>query len=272
MTPCLTLKLRVLLSLGVAVLAGTALIGPATGASASAVPSHRGTLPPGNPSESLPPSPFFLSSCSEGNDGTACNRLVRAAITHARQRLEKMGGMSFSLSAYEKLTPDEQLFVTANLERTERGLAPAVVLSRSLDTIAQAGAQSGRDPAIGDVPGRLPGGGRTAFVGGIWAGGWINPLGADYGWMYHDGPGGDNLACTTARSRLCWGHRDMILLRFGAYASCPGQSELVMGAGHTARAAYYGESDTGILAGVCGPAPADAVFTWAQAKRLLHIR
>ena len=36
-----------------------------------------------------------------------------------------------------------------NLERTERGLAPAVVLSKSLTAVAQAGAQAGRDPAMG---------------------------------------------------------------------------------------------------------------------------
>jgi len=35
--------------------------------------------------------------------------------------------------------------------------------------------------------------------------------------------------------------------------------------------AGYGESDTVILAGVCGQAPTDIVFTWASARKLLHI-
>jgi hypothetical protein len=35
-----------------------------------------------------------------------------------------------------------------NLERTERGLAPAAVLSKSLGAIAQAGAQAGRDTVL----------------------------------------------------------------------------------------------------------------------------
>jgi hypothetical protein len=83
--------------------------------------------------------------------------------------------MSFSLAAYDKLTAAEQLFVTINLERTARGLAPAAVLSRSLDAIAQAGAQADRDPAISRVPRTLPGGGRTGYLGGTWAGGWSNP-------------------------------------------------------------------------------------------------
>ena len=274
------------LGVGVAVLAGTALMGPAglgpaglgsaAAASVSATPSHQGVLPPGDPAKSLPPSPDFLLSCDEGNDGTACNSLVLQAIAHARQTMEKMGGMSFSLSAYEKLTPAEQLFVTLDLERTERGLPPAVVLTRSLDKIAQAGAQAGQDPALGDVPRRLPGGGRTAFVGVTWSGGWINPLGADYGWMYDDGPGGNNGDCSAASPRLCWGHRDTILIASGSAVSgdsfCgSGTNELAMGAGHTADAAYYGESDTEVLVDVCGPTPTDTVFTWAQARKLLDI-
>jgi hypothetical protein len=152
--------------------------------------------------------------------------------------------MSLSLPAYAKLTPSQQLFVVVNLERTERGLAPAVVLSKSLNAIAQGGARAGRDPAMKSVPRRLHGGGRTVYASANWAGGWVNPLGADYAWMYDDGPGGNNLDCRAAASRLCWGHRDNILNRFGGHASCPGASALAT----------------------------DAVFTWAKAKKLLHIR
>jgi hypothetical protein len=269
----LRLKHGLWLVLSAAALAGTAITGPAAAASVSAVPSHRGMLPPGNPSESLAPSPSFLTSCSAGDDGTACNRLALMAIEVARQTLEKMGGMPFSLPAYEKLTPAEQLFVVVNLERTERGLPPAVVLSTSLDKIAQAGAQAGRDPAIGSVPRRLPGGGRTSFVGATWAGGWVNPLGADYAWMYDDGLGGSNLDCRAASSGLCWGHRDVLLIRFNTHVSCPGGAgELAMGAGHAIEAAGYGESDTVLLVGVCGLVPADHAFTWATARKLLRIR
>jgi hypothetical protein len=67
-----------------------------------------------------------------------------------------------------------------NLERTERGLGPATVLSKSLSAVAQAGAQAGRDAALGRVARSLPGGGRTVYVGATWSGGWISPLGADY--------------------------------------------------------------------------------------------
>ncbi|MGH3410370.1 MAG: hypothetical protein ACRDRJ_48930, partial [Streptosporangiaceae bacterium] len=40
------------------------------------------------------------------------------------------------------LGPDDQLFVTVNLERIERGLRPAVVLTHSLDKVAQVGANA----------------------------------------------------------------------------------------------------------------------------------
>jgi hypothetical protein len=263
--------------LGAGILAGTVLTVPpaeadaAAAADAVAVPVHRGTVPPGHPAVSLPDS-SLLTSCGPGDDGITCNQMALAAINQARRALEKLASMSLSLPAYAKLTPAQQLFVAVNLERTERGLAPVMVLSRSLNAVAQAGARAGRDPAMQGAPRRLPGGGRTVYASANWSGGWVNPLGADYAWMYDDGPGGNNLDCRTGTSRGCWGHRDNILNRFGDHASCSGASVLAMGAGHAAAARGYRESDTVLLAGVCGPAPTDAAFTWAKAKKLLHIR
>jgi hypothetical protein len=271
-------------ALGVIVLAGTVLTGPAAlastgtagatvaGADGAAAPTrvthagaahHKGILPPHNPAKNLAPDPSFLGSrhCAGGRDGSACNSIVLRAITHARKVLEKFGGMSFSLSAYERLTPAEQLFVTANLERTERGLPAAVVLTRSLDKVAQDGANADTDPPLGEVPNPLPGGGHWVSLGGNWAGGWDNPLGADYGWMYDDGPG--------------WGHRDNILGKLAtssSSSSCGGsRHEVAMGAGHVTKGKTYGDSETELLAGVCGPTPTDVVLTWAKAKKLLHI-
>jgi hypothetical protein len=256
---------------GTIALAAAALFGTAHAASASTA-GHRGILLPGNPARSMKPGTSLLSSCSAGDNTGTCNQLALTAIGQARHALEKMGGMSLSLPAYRRLTPAQQLFVVVNLERTERGLAPAAVLSKSLSKIAQAGAQTGRDPAMDSVPRTMPGGGRTAYAGSVWSGGWINPLGADYAWMYDDGPGGSNLDCTTASSRGCWGHRDILLTSFG-HASCPGGSrQLVIGAGHAARAGGYRESDTVLVTGVCGHAPTDATFTWSTAKKLLSLR
>jgi hypothetical protein len=241
----------------------------------STATSRKGILPPKNPSRSLAPHPAFpyWTRCDWGNDGARCNSTVRKAIGHARKVLEKMSGMVFSLSAYEKLTADEQLFVTVNLERTERGLRPAVVLTKSLDKVAQVGARADDDPPLGEVPHTLPGGGHPADIGGNWAGGWGNALGADYGWMYDDGPGSSIGDCTSTNKSGCWGHRDNILGHFASSAICGGaHSELAMGAGHVTKGKAYGDSETEILVGVCGAVPTDTVLTWTRAKALLHIR
>jgi hypothetical protein len=260
--------LRLIVSIAMIAAAAAAMIGPGSAAAtataaatAIAAVSHRGILPPRNPRRNVAPRPAFLSSehCAHGHDGSRCNSLVLKAVAHARKVLERMAGMVFSLPAYERLTPREQLFVTADLERTARGLPAAVVLTRSLDKVAQAGANADTDPALGEVPHRLPGGGRPAGLGGNWAGGWVNALGADYAWMYDDGPG--------------WGHRDNILGTFSSSATCGGaRHELAMGTGHVTKGKAYGDSETELLVGVCGPAPTDVVLTWKKAKSLLHVK
>jgi len=233
--------------------------------------AHAGLVPPKNPSRSLSPSPDFQGSgsCASKSNGRACNREVLKAITHARRVLEKMGGMSFSLTAYLKMTPAEQLFVTADLERTDRGLPPATVLSRSLDKVAQLGARRDEDPPLSRVPARLPGGGQVVGLGGNWAGGWRNAFGADYGWMYDDGLNSPNEDCTKQDRSGCWGHRDNILGTFSSKAACGGGAHaLAMGAGYVASS----KSRTELFAGVCGHAPTDVVLTWAKAKSRLGIK
>jgi len=255
-------------------MAGVALPGPALAGVNAPAAAHKGILPPKNPGKSLAADPSFLGrpSCRGGQDGRRCNSIVLTAITRARRVLEKMDGMSFSLAAYEKLGPDEQLFVTVNLERIERGLAPAVVLTHSLDRVAQTGANADDDPNLSRVPSPLPGGGHPSGIGGNWAGGWDNALGADYGWMYYDGPGADNADCTKTNKSGCWGHRDNILGTFATSRSCGGgRAELAMGAGHVTKGKAYGDSETELMVGVCGPTPTDRVMSWARAKSLLHI-
>ncbi len=253
---------RLAAGLSAAALTGAALLGSAAAAApAGAVAASKGIIPPENPSRSLPPSPFSpgSGSCTGGNDGAACNELAVRAVDRARTMLEHIPGLSFSLGAYLKMTPEEQLFVTVNLERTERGLRPVWELSRSLDTVAQTGANDDTDPPLNEVPDPLPGGGHWSSLGGNWAGGWINALGADYAWMYDDGGSS-------------WGHRDNILGSYATKADCnSGPSVIAMGAGHVTSGKAYGDSETELVAGVCGPAPADAVMTWNQARKLLGI-
>jgi hypothetical protein len=279
---------RLAVSLGAVALTGAALIGSGTAvagaavaggtasAGAAATPQvHKGIVPPKNPKRSLAPSPNFLGrpSCARGGDGRRCNTIVLRAITHARKVLEKMGAMHFSLAAYEKLTRNEQLFVTVNLERAARGMRPVTELTRSLNRVAQIGANADADPPLNQVPRTLPGGGHPVGLGGNWAGGWDNALGADYGWMYFDGPGADNGDCTKTNHSGCWGHRDNILGRFVTASACGGgRNETVMGAGHVTRGKAFGDSETELLVGVCGKAPTDVVMTWHRAKRLLHVK
>jgi hypothetical protein len=255
-------KLQLATRLGAIALSAAVLLGPAAvAANASVARPAAGVLPPKNPARNVSPSPDFLvsASCAGGRDSAACNTIVLRAITHARKVLEKIGGMSFSLAAYDKLTADEQLFVSANLERTARGLPAATVLTRSLDTIAQDGANADTDPPLNKVPSTLAGGGRWVSLGGNWAGGFDNALGADYGWMYDD-------------AGSAWGHRDNILGGYVSASSCGGQRhEIAMGAGHVAKGKTYGDSETELFAGICGPAPTDVVMTWTKAKKLLHI-
>jgi hypothetical protein len=54
---------------------------------------------------------------------------------------------------------------------------------------------------------------------------------------------------------------------YGAAASTAYRGILLPG--HPARSMAPG---TPLFAGVCGPVPTDSVFTWAKAKKLLHIR
>ena len=269
--------LRLARRLGMVTITCAALLipGAAIATASAAVPSHSGILPPKNPARSLRPKPFFLASslCMHGRDGRGCNSLVLKATTRARRLLEKMGGMSFSLSAYEKLKPIEQLFVTVNLERTARGLRPATVLTRSLDKVAQEGANADKDPNLRNVPDPLPGGGTLYGLGANWAGGWDNALGANYAWMYDDGLGSDNADCKPHHTRGCWGHRDNILGTFNSNSMCGGErNELAMGAGHVTRGKQFGDSEAELFAGVCGRTPTDVVITWARVKRLLHIK
>ena len=142
--------LRLAVRLGAITVTSFALILPAAAVAtaSTATPAHKGILPPKNPTKSLRPKPFFLfnSLCSHGKDGQRCNSQILKATTRARKILEKIGGMKFSLAAYDKLTPIEQLFVTVDLERTARGLSPAVVLTRSLDKVSAGVARSEHGP------------------------------------------------------------------------------------------------------------------------------
>lgn len=247
-----------------------------------AVSPHKGIVPPKNPSKSLSPDPYFMdnSACTGADDDAACNKIVLSAIANARKKLEKLSPISFStktLTAYEKLSPTEQLFVTVNLERTARGLPAVAEMTKKLDTIAQAGAKAGKDPVVDNLPSTLPGGGYIIDATANFAGGFVNPLGSDYGWMYDDGPDSPNGDCKKSGAKGCWGHRDDILHTYETAKICDEyvgnkKGETVMGAGYLkGKGTKYGDSETELFVGVCGAMPTGAVLTWSKAESLLGI-
>jgi len=104
---------------------------------------------------------------------------------------------------YATLSGAEQQFVVINLERVDRGVPAVVGLTAPITTLAAAGANAGTDPGFSASG--------LSWGGSIWAAGFPSTLEADFAWMYNDGPGSDNIACTPADPSGCWGHRDIIL-------------------------------------------------------------
>jgi IPT/TIG domain len=240
---------------------GVGAWGPRLGVAStiSREPSRTPELAFSDPSESLWPNPDFTSdgSCdlSALDNSNTCNEDVVQATNNARAILESLPSLSLSLGAYEAMTVPEQLFVIANVERLARGVPPVAGLTTQLDTLAQAGASVSDDPAF---PAQLTGGAALANGGSNWAGGWIDPLGANYAWMYDDG------CCN-------WGHRDDILRTYPAVGSCGSSgAQGYMGAGFVASGSTYRTSFAEIFVGACGATPTDIGFTWPQALLLLE--
>ncbi|MGH9029709.1 MAG: hypothetical protein ACRDV4_08865 [Acidimicrobiales bacterium] len=179
--------------------------------------SMEGTLPPGNPPQNIQPSPDFLGQCSGFNydDTDACVLTTLQAIDNAREH-EGLPAMILPTN-WTSLSPQQQLYVATNLERTVRGLAPMSGMASALDQSAAQAAVANEDP----VP---PAGFSWSTWGSNWAAAVGNPLEAIYFWMYDDGIGSSNIDCTVSNTSGCWGHRDNVL----AEMSC---GTCVMGSG-----------------------------------------
>ena len=187
-----------------------------------------------NPLHNIAPQPNFLTSgsCHARDKGwscsnpcvdrtmgwgvatrnPACTQLLVRAINNARRR-EHVITLQLP-STWLRLTPAEQLFVVADLERTARGLPPYLGLNAALSATAQRAASHRSDPGLAagfsvgtDAEGSLG-------MGGAWSAG-FSVLAADYMWMYNDGWGGpagtSNSVCTSAGASGCWAHRDQLL-------------------------------------------------------------
>lgn len=189
------------------------------------VSQTRGILPPHNPPANIAPQPDFLQSCSGSHydDSSACVDASVAAISNARA-VEALA--PFTLPGdWFTLTPQEQMFVATNLERTARELPALTAMVSPLDNASQQAASGNDDP-------EPPSGFGYEQWGANWAGAVGNPLEAMYLWMYDDGPGSSNVDCNSHDASGCWGHRDNVLLNL-ACQNC------VMGTGYVA-SAYQG--------------------------------
>jgi hypothetical protein len=224
---------------------------PAWESGAGALAKVHPILPPHNPTKN-----FRLASTNK----------VLASIDAARSSQEGLAPLNFDAARFARLSVAEQVFVLSNLERTTRGLYPAMAMVSRLDVIAAAAARHDEDPVDNgkgfssiwsSAPASL---GQTAYF-------------ADFGWMYDDGPPPQyifrNVDCTAAGQGGCWGHRDNILANpLAGWSGCP--SELVSGTGYDART-VDGPSVAQIFEVACShPVPATA-FTWRYAVAYLKI-
>ncbi len=157
-----------------------------------------------NPAQNAKPG-YYLTCSLFGNHSNACE----TAIIHDINQVQTQeGARSLVLPpGYNTLTPAEQIFVLSNLERVDFGLPPIAGMNLSMNQFALTGAQNNTDPYGGTLST-----GQTLYT---WASNWasdINPLSADFNWMFNDGLNSFNIDCSNANPSGCWGHRDNILL------------------------------------------------------------
>jgi len=208
-------------------------------------------IPPNNPPANISPDPYFYNSCEFGNDeidnSDDCTNPALQATNYARS-LENVSAMILPTN-YASLTVAQQLFVIANLERVGRELPPMEGLVASYNSLAQTGADDDNDPM-----------GPSSYAwGSNWAGGFPCVLGANYAWMYMDGPGGENIDCTSAHSSGCWGHRDNILGNFSRNGGTP-----LMGAAYSLKASMS-PSMTQLFVDYTELSLPTLVYTWQDA-------
>ncbi len=142
----------------------------------------------------------------------ACNEpasapCLDAAVGDLNAARANLGQPPYLLPAnFTSLTPEQQGFVLANLDRILYGLAPIPGITAGLSQDAAVGVQRDTDPKPSDPS--------FNYYTSNWAGGFVNMPFAYEAWMYDDGPGSGNLDCTSDNPAGCWGHRHDILWGF----------------------------------------------------------
>lgn len=184
----------------------------ASNTSASAPPpSHNTAAPAVN---AALPTPYVPSSWSGPNPPTNCDSTsADDGLTDTDSMLITMDYCGATLeglaplplpSNWAELTDTQRGFVLINLDRIERGQSAILGISTSLDGYAMQGADADTDPDP-SIPS-----GDGEWFGSNWYGG-TDSTDAVQGYLYDDGPGSNNLACSNGATWGCWGHRDNIL-------------------------------------------------------------
>src|SRR5579864_632548 len=164
-----------------------------------------------DPSTNFPVGPL-PPACDTDPTGAPC---IDASVGYLNQARANLGAPPYSLPAdFAALSPAEQALVLTNSDRTLYNLPPITGLTSELSQDAAAGAASASDPQ----PSTSDWYGYTSNA----AWGQVNMVLAYEGWMYDDGPGSDNVDCTSSDPSGCWGHRHDILWQFGPGALAMG--------------------------------------------------
>ncbi|HEY2665359.1 MAG TPA: hypothetical protein VGK51_00825 [Actinomycetota bacterium] len=194
-----------------------------------------------DPAGSIAAKPDYTQSCSPSGADTSveCTQVVLQSIDNARAK-EHLRPMALP-SDFGKLSIPQQLFVSVNRERVDRGLQPVAALSSALTTVAERGASTGNLPPD---PGSSYRNASTEWIGAV-----ANALDAVYQWMYLKGSN--------------WADRHLILDDFGS------DGTLVMGAsfdptGDSDPTDKGGTSLGAVLAVTA--TPGTSTYTWTQAQ------
>ena len=216
-----------------------------------------------NPARNAVASPDYNNPCWAGGakgaaNTSACHTQELAAINH-QHALEHVRAIVLPRNFWT-LAPASQIFVITNLDRVSRGLKPVLGVSAQMSGWATTAARHSADVSVGSWD--LSNGTQLQIFGSVWAGD-LNSLDADFIWMYADGwstSGSANADCTSARSAGCWGHRQIMLGKFG------GSGALVAGVGSLPHFLVGGElnSDAEAIANYTGIAP-KLSYTWTAA-------
>jgi len=170
-----------------------------------------------NPRSNLP---YVQLPCKGPSDTSAGCLRDSMGLMNTGRRNEHLGPLILPAN-WARLNVPEQLFVLTDLERTARGIFPYTGLSQAWNAEALAGARRATDPdhagpvqilrRASPMPGLVIGTYTGEAFSSDWAGGEPNPVAAVWGWVYDDGLGSFNIACSRQDRQGCWGHRDSIL-------------------------------------------------------------